>query len=391
VYAFDEETTFYNNFISIDPDLILFRSGSLEKVSRILNILLYINFRHPVIIFSDSKEVIDLVNFNQDLRATICRPPYHPSRIKTTIDAVIQRFPGVSKNSRRMPVIVGNTPEIVRIRKMAAGLGQNNDAVLIQGEAGTGKKLLARRIHFASEKKAHAFIEVNISRQVLVRENQIISEKDRAILKDGGGTLYVKEIDSLPFSFQGMFLQFFQEDRIKDTRIIASSEIKIDRLVQKELFRKDLYYRLNVIKIDIPPLRERRADIPLLADFFITRNCIESGGCHFNLSSKVKRALSGYDWPENIKELEHFLSREGELDHEELILDEISEMSRESREKADKGIHLKRITGQVVGRIESEILKLVLEKTNWNRRRAAESLTISYKSLLNKIKAYNLN
>jgi DNA-binding NtrC family response regulator len=143
--------------------------------------------------------------------------------------------------------------------------------------------------------------------------------------------------------------------------------------------------------MDMPSLRERKADIPLLVDFFVTAHCIESGVCHFSLSDNVKKAFSAYDWPDNVRELENFINRKAPLDNEDQIINAIEKMIKKNEKRTDKKIQLKRIAQHVVGRIESEILKLVLEKTNWNRRRAAETLTISYKSLLNKIKAYNLN
>jgi DNA-binding NtrC family response regulator len=294
---------------------------------------------------------------------------------------------------------VGNTPEIIRIKKMISGLGKNDDAILIQGERGTGRELLAKSIHFASDRNEDAFIVIDIADHISKTSpnrydwmnNQILTDRSRSFLANGGGTIYFKAIDLLPLSFQGSFLQFFHDDRIGKTRIIADSEIKIDQLVQKGLFRKDLYYRLNVIKIDMPPLRERKADISSLIDFFVTRYCIESNVSHFHLSDKVKKAFSVYDWPQNVEELERIIDRKELLTDEDRLINELDKIIRNNKKKTDKGIQLKKITQYVVSRIESEILKLVLEKTNWNRRRAANTLTISYKSLLNKIKAYNLN
>jgi len=399
VYMFNEETAFYNHFISINPDLIIFRSESLNTVSRILNTLLFVNFKHPVLIFSDNTYMDDLVSITRIHTAKVFVPPSKPADMKTIITDVIHSSSTSSDSGHPVPVIVGDTPEIIRIKKKIAELGKNDDAILIQGEKGTGRELLAKSIHLASDKNEDAFIVIDIADHISKTSrnrydwinNQILTDRSRSLLENGGGTIYFKAIDLLPLSFQGSFLQFFHDDRVGKTRIIADSERKINQLVQKELFRKDLYYRLNVIKIDMPPLRKRKADISLLIDFFVTRYCIEANVPHFHLSDKVKKAFSVYDWPQNIAELEHVIARKELLADEDLLIDELDKMIRSNKKKTDKGIQLKKITQYVVGRIESEILKLVLEKTNWNRRRAASTLTISYKSLLNKIKAYNLN
>jgi DNA-binding NtrC family response regulator len=401
VYVFDKESAFYNNFKQLNPDLVLFWSTSPERDSRILNTLLFFNYWHPVLIFSDNTGMDDLVAANQNLIVKVFPPPYKRSKLMAAIDDAIHDPRIIPSTGRHAPVIVGNTPEMIRIKKMISGLGHNNDAVFIQGEAGTGRELLAENIHFTSNHDADSFIVVNVERQVIesgrngqkespLDQNYIVTDKERMIL-EGGGTIYFKAIDMLPLSLQGTFLQFFHDERLRKTRIITSSDLKIDPLVRKGLFRKDLYYRLNVIKIDMPSLRHRKADIPLLADFFITRHCLESNVRHFSLSDKVKKAFLAYGWPENVAEFEAFLAREALTNREDQIIAELDEMTWREKKKSDNGIKLKIITQHVIGKVEMEMIKRVLKKTNWNRRRAAENLTISYKSLLNKIKAYNLN
>jgi len=323
-----------------------------------------------------------------------------------------------SNHNNSFPVIVGNTPEIVRIREMVHGLNYNNDAVLIQGEKGTGKELLAKSIHIASNKNDHSFVKTNISEQLFKsvetdmekyhgKINQIIPYKGNTLFEnEGEGTIYFEAIDTIPTSFQGVLLQCFEGDRSKKIRVIASSHSKIDHLVQKGAFRKDLYFRLNVIKINVPPLRERKTDIPLLADFFINKFCIESGICHFQLSTRIKRAMAAYHWPNNVEELESFITSDNFMGSEDQILNKVNALIEENRcqgfdglnvhtisenmNEGQKRISLKEITKKFTSRFETEILKIVLEKTNWNRKQAAETLAISYKSLLNKIKAYNL-
>ncbi len=152
VYMFNEETAFYNHFISINPDLIIFRSESLNTVSRILNTLLSVNFKHPVLIFSDNTHMDDLVSITRIHTAKVLVPPSKPEDMKTIITDVIHSSPTSSDSGHPVPVIVGDTPEIIRIKKKIAELGKNDDAILIQGEKGTGRELLAKSIHLASDK-----------------------------------------------------------------------------------------------------------------------------------------------------------------------------------------------------------------------------------------------
>ena len=271
--------------------------------------------------------------------------------------------------------------------------------------------------HFSSTHKKNTFIKANISKQLFgssqnklsatVEINRIVpSIKDALGDNNDGGTLYLEDIDTIPISHQGNLLQCFEDGLPGNVRVVASSASKIDRLVSKGTFRKDLFFRLNVIKLMMPPLRERKRDIPLLADFFISKHCVESGVCHVHITPRVKKALSDYHWPENVDELESFISSLNIMDGEARILNRIYALTAENKPpKSDWGekpfsdtfgkrmerVSLKEISRRFSSRIESEILKLVLDKTNWNRKQAAETLSISYKSLLNKIKAYDLN
>lgn len=418
VFVFDKETTFFNNILPIDADLIVFRAASMDKVSRILNTMLYLDYHKPVIVISDKPEIRHFIASIPDNLASVLDPRYQPLEIKTTINTLLNESNGNGyRNS--LPVIVGNTPEIVRIREMVPELKNNNDSIFIQGERGTGKALLAKSIHIASTKNDHSFIKTNISEQLFKsvqtdmekyhgKMNQIISPNGKAIFENkDGGTIYFEAIDTIPVSFQGVLLQCFESHQAKRVRVIASSHSEIDHLVQEGAFRKDLYFRLNVIKINVPPLRERKTDIPLLADFFINKRCIESGICHFQLSAKVKKALSEYHWPNNVEELEAFITIDNFMGNEDRILDRVNALIEKNRSQkpdrlntdtisgdmngAENRVSLKKISKHFTSRIETELLKLVLEKTNWNRKQAAKTLAISYKSLLNKIKAYNLN
>lgn len=323
-----------------------------------------------------------------------------------------------TKYNQSLPVIVGKTPEIVRIRKLVSELKDNNDPVLIQGEKGTGKELLAQSIHAASKENNHPFVKLNISEALFKsfdtdicnnysKINRIVSYiSDTAFGNDDTGTIYFEAIDTIPLSHQGILLPFFESDDWKKIRIVASSHPRINFLVQEGMFRKDLYFRLNVIKIIVTPLRKRKADIPLLADFFINKSCLESGTSCFQLSDRAKKAMSEYQWPNNVDELKTFIETAESIDREDRILNKIDALIEKNQSQTPDRLNpyipdgmmdekigrvsLKKISNRFISRIETEILKTVLAKTNWNRKQAAETLAISYKSLLNKIKDYKL-
>jgi two-component system response regulator AtoC len=204
-----------------------------------------------------------------------------------------------------------------------------------------------------------------------------------------------------------------EEKETVDARIIASASADLGMLVEKGKFRKDLFYRLNVIRIDIPPLRNRIQDIPLLAVFFNDMYCGNIGRSHFNLSQKTKNILSGYPWPENVRELENVVRHFVLMGNEDSMLDKFCLSNQKNKsashincsediytlaELSDvkkylknlSNVSLKDISQEFVTRTEKKIIKKALRKTNWNRKKTSILLDISYKSLLNKIKGYDL-
>jgi two-component system response regulator AtoC len=238
------------------------------------------------------------------------------------------------------------------------------------------------------------------------------------------GTLFFDEVGSISPGFQAKLLRLF-EDRAEfkgvqpdpeffDFRIIVSSSVPLEKYVTKGEFRKDLYYRLNAIQIDLPPLRDRMDDIPLLADFFADKYCLQIKSGHFELSSEIKQLFTRYYWPGNVRELESLVKNVVLLGTEntvikqfkremELVSDQVrvnnfddinSLVTPDDIKRLTKDINrlsLKEIGQEIMEQAEKSILEKVLENTRWNRKKAARMLDISYKSLLNKIKAYELS
>jgi transcriptional regulator with PAS, ATPase and Fis domain len=237
------------------------------------------------------------------------------------------------------------------------------------------------------------------------------------------GTIFLDKIEQASDSFQAKMLHILDgKSTLKsgdgiinevDVRIIAASRENLNLLVKKTDFRKDLFYRINVISIKIPPLKNRIEDIPLLADFFNDRFCGERGRCYTDIHQKTKDILSRYHWPGNVRELKNVIKNmvlpadknniptkfvEKNQQHESLnfvdyekdfsVTPDISNIKKYLRDLSK--ISLKDIQREYIARTEIRVMKEALARTNWNRKKASILLDISYKSLLNKIKAYNI-
>jgi len=326
----------------------------------------------------------------------------------------------------KCPEIIGNSPEIVKIKEMIPDLSNSIEPVLLNGEIGTGRELVAKIIQYLSDRKDNPFVKVNcaaltngLSKSKLLRQNaspfKDLNQQENGIFTVANtGTLFLDEIGQLPAVYQAELLFLVEENgsinsatganESVDIRIIASTNNDVESLVDKRAFLKKLYYRLNVIDIKIPPLRHRLEDIPFLSDFFADKYCAELGKSHFRLSRKIKNTFFSYHWPGNVLELENLVKGAVALGNEDSIISQldrqnkIDEYTYNFTEPTDVKKHikdsgdlpLKDICRKINAQAEKKLMKQALERTNWNRKKAAMMLKISYKSLLNKIKAYSL-
>ena len=328
--------------------------------------------------------------------------------------------------SNKCQSIVGNNPEIVKIKEMIPDLSRSSETVLLKGEKGTGKELVAKVIQYKSGRRENPFVKVNCSALTNeMSENELLGRNAQAIKdlnqrKKGifsvadTGTLFFDEIGQLPPAYQAELLLLLEESGMAKTvakaeekiyvRVIASTSADLDSLVKKGTFLKKLYNSLNVISIIIPPLRNRLEDIPFLSDFFADKYCAELGKSHFRLSRKIKNTFFSYHWPGNVLELENLVKGAVALGNEDSIISQLdkpnkldeytynfAELTDIKKSIKDSGdLPLKDICREINAQAEKKLMKQALERTNWNRKKAAIILKISYKSLLNKIKAYNL-
>ena len=310
--------------------------------------------------------------------------------------------------------ILGKSPQMVEIFRTITKIADFKTTVLVSGESGVGKELVARAIHERSSRKGGPFVAVNCG---AIPENLLESElfghkkgaftdanSDRRGLFEeaSGGTLLLDEIGELPLNLQVKLLRALQEDSIRrlgdtkdvkvDVRIITATHRDLAAEAKAGRFREDLYYRINVLPIAIPPLRARREDINLLIDHFLARNNARLGTHIRGLSQEARRLLLEYAWPGNVRELENTIERAMVLADADVL--ETSDLPERLRDALDP-VQVQLASGELSikktsAAIEEILIRRALTKTRGNRTRAAEVLEISHRALLYKIKDYKI-
>ncbi|MBZ5562468.1 MAG: sigma 54-interacting transcriptional regulator [Acidobacteriia bacterium] len=326
----------------------------------------------------------------------------------------------VSANLGEMPpdeIIFGVSQPMQLVRQKVERVACADIPVLIQGESGTGKEVVAKLIHSLSTWADGPLVKVNcpaipgtlLESELFGYERGAFtgaygSKPGRAELANGG-TLFLDEISELELGLQAKFLQFLQEGRFcriggkEDTqveaRVICATNRQLEQEVQAGKFREDLFYRINVVKIQLPRLAQRREDIPGLTDYFLAYYN-EKFNCQAPpLSSSLTQLLQKYEWPGNIRQLENLIKRYVVLGSEDSVVSELSVPTRGpmnfQMEIAEGGsISLKRVTRDAVQALEREIILKALQAHHWNQKRAAKALSISYRALLYKIRQADL-
>ncbi|HQT92610.1 MAG TPA: sigma-54 dependent transcriptional regulator, partial [Candidatus Kryptobacter bacterium] len=227
--------------------------------------------------------------------------------------------------------VVGKSEKMLRVFKVIGRAGPTNSSILIQGESGTGKEIVARSIHLNSPRAEKPFIPINVAaipEQLLEAElfghekgafTGALFARDGLFTEAEGGTLFLDEVGEIPLQLQPKLLRVLQEhevrrigssvSRIVDVRIIAATNRNLEDLVREKQFREDLFYRLSVIKIELPPLRERREDIRLLAEYFIKKYNTQHNKQVTGIAADLLTKIENLDWPGNVRELENFIDR----------------------------------------------------------------------------------
>jgi len=292
----------------------------------------------------DSAGILDLLEWGA---ADFVTPPLKPCDVIPRLMRVIEQKRRSQSSEHRLKEKLGLNQligESGAFREAVAKIpliAQCDASVLISGETGTGKELCARAIHYLSTRARHPFVSINcgaIPTQLM--ENELFGHQRGAftdasstqpglIREADGGTLFLDEVDALPLQAQVKLLRFLQEKEYRplgasktckaDVRVIAASNTDFDQAVRSGSLRQDLYYRLNVIPLNIPPLRERQEDIPLLSHHFLARYTAEFGKPPRHFSQEALRRLELYPWPGNVRELEHLVARAVALSERNVI------------------------------------------------------------------------
>jgi len=304
---------------------------------------------------------------------------------------------------------------MLTIRQKIEKIAQASVPVLIHGDSGTGKDVMARHIHARSAVATGPFVRVNCAAiPGALLESELFGYEKGAFTgtyasKPGrveaadGGTLFLDGIDEIPIGLQAKLLQFLQDGRFShiggqeeisvSTRLICSSHCSLERKAAAGEFREDLYYRINVVSLELPPLRARSEDIAGLVAYFLERHQKRHSLTARTISPNLLRLLEQHPWPGNIRELENLVERYVILGSEEAVSVELLHWDRTnvSPDVPTRGpIQLKKITRQAVRELERKIILNVLEEHRWNRKRAASELKISYRALLYKIRQAGL-
>jgi two-component system response regulator AtoC len=289
--------------------------------------------------------------------------------------------------------------------------------VLIQGESGTGKEVVAKLIHSMSSWAEGPLVKVNcpaipgtlLESELFGYERGAFtgaygSKPGRMELADRG-TLFLDEISELELGLQAKLLQFLQDGRFcrigakEDTqveaRVICATNRQLEREVEAGTFREDLFYRINVVRIQLPRLEQRREDIPELIQYFLDYYKEKFNRQARQLSSQIAQVLQNYEWPGNIRQLENLIKRYVVLGSEDSIISDLSVRNRtrlnlQTEIGSGGSIFLKKVTRDAVQALEREIILKVLQAYHWNRKGAAKALNISYRALLYKIRQANL-
>ena len=404
--------------------------------------------RPEVVMLSGHDDTHYVVESIQNGAAEFIKKPFDVKEVEIHINGIFEKSKlkrEVSSLKTELKVrsqydsFIGDSPKIMQVKDLIEQVANSELTVLIRGESGTGKEVVARMVHNVSDRSEESFTKVNcaaIPRDLL--EAELFGYEKGAFTgahktKPGRfevankGTIFLDEIGDMPMELQSKLLQVLEQQEFVrvgginnihvDVRIICATNRNLDEAITQGRFRDDLFYRLNEITIFLPPLRERFGDIPLLAEHFLEKYNQLYQRQVTPLSQTAIEQLNAHVWPGNIRQLENLIKQVVVRSDESIIPDLLSGQGRQmpispmnqslpatatpigiaaspNQAAPTGGAHslsLKKRVAEAVSREEKQLISEVLTRTNWNRRKAAEMLEISYRSLLYKIKEYGLN
>jgi DNA-binding NtrC family response regulator len=381
----------------------------------------------PVLMVSVVVKATTIVRAMQLGAADYLTKPFEEAELDLALDrlGLHSALPGLRTDGRGATVSPGQTVWVSaamrEIRAVIEQIGSTDVTVLIQGESGVGKEIVAREVHVVSDRVKGPFVKVNCAAlPTNLLESELFGYEKGAFTgangrKQGkfelahGGTIFLDEIGEMCPSLQAKLLQVLQDSEFTrlggnrevrvDVRVVCATNRSLVDMVSAGEFRKDLFFRLNVVAIDIPPLRDRREEVPLLVEKFLTRYGTLYERRHRGLTQGLIEAMNEYDFPGNVRELENMIKRIVVLENEDSVLAdlrrprtsrsqrraELDAMLCEMEETAGE-LPLREVGRRFAMEIEREAIEYMLKLTGWNRKQTATRLGISYKTLLQKIR-----
>ena len=380
-------------------------------------------FRMPIVMVSAHGEITDAVEALKHGAQDYIVKPFNPEEVVIKLKRLVeaQNFRNIQETEERLPqdhAFIGESVLIQRIKSMISRIALTNSSVLVTGESGTGKEVIARTIHEQSPLSAGPFVAINIGG---VPENLLeselfgyekgaftgaVSRKTGMFELASGGTLFLDEIGEMPSSLQVKILRVLQERTITrlggtqpipiNARIVCATNRNLEDMVREGSFREDLFYRLNVVRIHVPPLRERKEDIPLLVSWILKKLNSRMGRQFTGLTPEAMEKLKEYRFHGNIRELENILERAAIFTDGSIIGEDELDLRANELEPSfgdgdscgglvfgDEAVSLKDIEKQAIER--------ALRRWEGNRTKAADELGITRRTLINKIAEFGLD
>ncbi len=412
------------NLLQTQPFDVVLLDVKMPRVSGI-EVLKYIREQHPTTIvlmltnFADVKTAIETMKLGA---YDFVSKPYEREELLATIDRALE-LRRLTIDNKLMEYelnrqglareFIGKSPAIQSLIRTAQKIADSTAIVQIQGPSGTGKELIAHLIHTSSPRKNRPFVIVNCaSIPDALLESELFGHEKGAFtnayaMKQGlvevanGGTLFLDEVGDISPMVQPKLLRFLETGEFRrvggtnamkvDVRIVSATNKDLQKEVEAGRFREDLLYRLNVVTLRIPPLKERKEDIPLLIENFLEKKI--KGKAQKRLSDEAMQVLMQYDWPGNVREMEHVIEGAVILSHDDVITAKDLTLTASAAMQKSNPVPLLQKEGEFLSleTMEKMQIELVLKKNNYNRSKTAQLLGITPKTLYLKIKRYSIS
>jgi DNA-binding NtrC family response regulator len=381
-----------------------------------------INPETPVVVITAYGDIETAVEAMRAGAFDYVTKPFNRDQILLTVRKALVFGGALAENRRlrrlvherfRLENVVGASPRMQRVLDVVERVARSDVTVLIAGESGTGKEVIAKGIHFSGPRSRRPFVAVNCAAipETLIESELFghrrgaftgaVSDAKGKFEEASSGTLLLDEVSAMPPALQPKLLRVLQEQEVVrlgesaprkvDVRIIATTNRDLRTMIEDGAFREDLYFRLSVVPVELPPLRERREDIPVLAEHFLKRACERHGCGDLRIEREVFAALSAYSWPGNVRELENVIERMVVLARGDTITTEdLPEQIRRPRPHAANVVLELPQEGLSIEQVEREIIRRALEMHGGNQTRTARYLDITRSALIYRMQKYGL-